>query len=76
MGTKWLITCGIYWDGYKDFVTDVTNNVIKYAQDMADDYFKDQWPPLQQEQEIMEKGTTRLKKGKGKAKVRVSWRGE
>ena len=43
---------------------------------MADDYFKDQWPPLQQEWEVMEKGNTRLKKGKGKAKVRVSWRGE
>ena len=53
-GTKWLVTCGNYWDGYKDFVTDVTNNVIKYARDMADDYFKDQWPPLQQEREIME----------------------
>ena len=43
---------------------------------MADDYFKDQWPPLQQEQEIMEKGSIRLKKGKGKAKVRVSLWGE
>ena len=75
-GTKWLISCGSYWDGHKDFVTDLTNNVIKYAQDMADDYFKDEWPLLQQEQEVIEKGNTCLKKGKGKAKIRVSWLGE
>ena len=75
-GTKWLISCGSYWDGHKDFVTNITDNVIKYARDMADDYFKDQWPPLQQEQEVMEKGNTCLKKGKGKGKVRVSRRGE
>ena len=41
-GTKWLISCGNYWDGHKDIVTDVTNNMIKYARDMADDYFKHQ----------------------------------
>ena len=67
------MSCGNYWDSHEDFVTDITNNVIKYAPDIADDYFKDQWPPLQQEREIMEKGTTCLRKGKGKAKVRVSW---
>ena len=75
-GTKWLVSCGNYWDSHKDFVTDVTNNVIKYARDMADNYFKAQWPPLQQEQEIIEKGSTSLEKGKGKAKVRVPRRGE
>ena len=37
---KWLISCGSYWDGHEDFVTNVTNNVIKCARDMADDYFK------------------------------------
>ena len=66
-GTKQLVSCGCHWDGHEDFVADITDNVIKYAQDMADDYFKDQWPPLQQEWEIMEKGSTHLKKGKGKA---------
>ena len=75
-GTKWLVSCGSYWDGHKDFVTNVIDNVIKYAQDMADDYFKDQWPLLQQEREVMEKGNIRLKKGKGKAKLRVSRWGE
>ena len=30
-GTKWLISCGSYWDGHKDFVTVETDNVIKYA---------------------------------------------
>ena len=75
-GIRWLSGCGTYWDSHEDFVTDVTNNVIKYARDMADDYFKDQWPLLQQERELIEKGNTRLKKGKGKAKGRVSRWGE
>ena len=75
-GIRWLSGCGTYWDSHEDFVTDVTNNVIKYARDMADDYFKDQWPLLQQERELIEKGNTRLKKGKGKAKGKVSRRGE
>ena len=74
--TKWLVTCGNCWDGHENFVTDVINNAIKYSQDMADDYFKYPWPPLQQEREIMGKGSTHLKKGKEKAKVRVSWQGE
>ena len=65
-GIRWLISCGRYWDSHEDFVTNITNNVIKYARDMADDYFKDQWPLLQQEREVIEKGNTRLKKGKGK----------
>ena len=51
---RWLSGCGTYWDSHEDFVTDVTNNVIKYARDMADDYFKDQWPLLQQEREVIE----------------------
>ena len=75
-GTKWLVSYVNYWDGHKDFVTDVTDNVIKYARDMADDYFKDQWPPLHQGREIIKKGSACLKKGKGKAKVRVSRQGE
>ena len=50
--------------------------MIKYARDMADDYFKDRWPLLQQEWEVMEKGNIRLKNGKGKAKVRVTQWGE
>ena len=40
-GIRWLVSCGGYWDSHEDFVTDVTNKVIKYAQDVADDYFKD-----------------------------------
>ena len=75
-GIRWLSGCVTYWDSHEDFVTDVTNNVIKYARDMADDYFKNQWPLLQQEWELIEKGNTRLKKGKGKGKGRVSRRGE
>ena len=75
-GIRWLSGCSTYWDSHDDFVSDVTNNVIKYARDMADDYFKDQWPLLQQERELIEKGSTRLKKGKGKAKGKVSRRGE
>ena len=75
-GIRWLSGCGSYWDSHEDFVTNVTNNVIKYARDMADDYFKDQWPLLQQERELIEKGNTHLKKGKGKAKGKVSWRVE
>ena len=75
-GIRWLSRCGTYWDSHEDFVTDVTNNVIKYARDMADDYFKDQWPLLQQERELIEKGNTRLKKGKEKGKGKVSWWGE
>ena len=75
-GIRWLSGCGNYWDSHEDFVTNVTNNVIKYARDMADDYFKDQWPLLQQEWELIKKGNTRLKKGKGKAKGKVSWWGE
>ena len=75
-GIRWLIGCGGYWDSHEDFVIDITNNMIKYARDMADDYFKDQWPSLQQERKIMENGSTRIKKGKGKAKVRVSRWGE
>ena len=75
-GIRQLSGCGGYWDSHEDFVTDVTNNVIKYARDMADDYFKEQWPLLQQEWELIEKGNTRLKKGKGKAKGKVSRWGE
>ena len=75
-GIRWLSGCGSYWDSHEDFVTDVTNNVIKYARDMADDYFKEQWPLLQQERELIEKGNTCLKKGKGKVKGKVSRRGE
>ena len=71
-GTKWLINCNSYWDNHEDFVTDVMNNVIKYAQDMADNYFKDKWPPLQQEKEMMENVSTHLRGGKGKSRVRVS----
>ena len=75
-GIRWLSGCSTYWDSHEDFVSDVTNNVIKYARDMADDYFKEQWPLLQQERELIEKGNTCLKKGKGKAKGKVSRRGE
>ena len=75
-GIRWLSGCGTYWDSHEEFVTDVTNNVIKYARDMADDYFKNQWPLLQQERELIEKGNTCLKKGKGKGKGKVSRRGE
>ena len=75
-GIRQLSSCGSYWDSHEDFVTDITNNVIKYARDMADDYFKDQWPLLQQERQVIEKGNTRLKKGKGNAKVKGSRRGE
>ena len=75
-GIRWLISCSGYWDSHEYFVTNVTNNVIKYARDMADDYYKNQWPLLQQEQEVMEKSSTCLKKGKGKAKVKASRRGE
>ena len=75
-GVRWLSGCSTYWDSHDNFVSDVTNNVIKYARDMADDYFKDQWPLLQQERELIEKGNTHLKKGKGKGKGKVSRRGE
>ena len=75
-GIRWLSSCAAYRDSHEDFVTDVTNNVIKCARDMADDYLKEQWPLLQQERELIEKGNTRLKKGKGKAKGRVSRWGE
>ena len=75
-GIGWLSGCSGYWDSHEDFVTDVTNNVIKYARDMADDYFKEQWPLLQQERELIAKGNTCLKKGKGKAKGKVSRREE
>ena len=30
-GTKWLVSCSINWENNENFVTDVTNNVIKYA---------------------------------------------
>ena len=75
-GIRWLNGCGSYWDSHEDFVTDITNNVIKYARVMADDYFKEYWPLLQQERELIEKGNSHLKKGKGKAKGKVSRRGE
>ena len=36
-----LVSYGGYWDSHEDLVMDVFNNVIKYAPDIADDYFKD-----------------------------------
>ena len=74
--TKWLVGSSTYWDNHKDFVTDITNNVIKYARDMADNYFKDKWLPLQQEQEMMEKVSICLITRKGKGRVKVSRWGE
>ena len=32
-GIKWLSMYGTYWDNYDDFVKDVTNQTISYAQD-------------------------------------------
>ena len=52
-GTKWLSVCSSYWTGHDDFVQYVSNNVVKYARDMADDDLKSDWPLLQQEREIV-----------------------
>ena len=35
--------CGAYWDNHDDFVKDITNWTISYAQDLVDPAMKSKW---------------------------------